>query len=140
MSKKKVLFLCTHNSARSQMAEGLLRALSGSRYEAYSAGVSPTIVDPEAISAIAEIGVDISGQRSKGLDEVRGLKFDLVVTVCDRARETCPFFPGARIQIHRSFDDPAAYQGSAKRMAFRRVRDEIRAWIEETFGDEIDKT
>ena len=133
MSKKKVLFLCTHNSARSQMAEGLLRALKGDEYEAYSAGVSPTMVDPDAIKAMAEIGIDISGQRSKGMDEVKGIKFDTVVTVCDSAKEACPFFPGAKEQIHRSFDDPAGYEGEARLPAFRRVRDEIGAWIEGTF-------
>jgi arsenate reductase len=133
MSKKKVLFLCTHNSARSQMAEGLLRALKGDEYEAYSAGISPTIVDPDAIKAMAEVGIDITGQRSKGMDEVRGIKFDLVVTVCDSAKESCPFFPGAKEQIHRGFDDPAGYEGVARLPAFRRVRDEIAAWIREFF-------
>lgn len=133
MSKKKVLFLCTHNSARSQMAEGLLRALKGESYEAYSAGVSPTVVDPDAIKALAELGIDISGQRSKGIDELRSIKFDLVVTVCDNAKEACPFFPGAKKQIHRGFDDPAGYEGEARLPAFRRVRDEIQAWIEEAF-------
>lgn len=133
MSKKKVLFLCTHNSARSQMAEGLLRAIKGDEYEAYSAGVSPTIVDPDAIKAMAEIGIDISGQRSKSMDEVKGIKFDLVITVCDSAKEACPFFPGAKEQIHRSFDDPASYEGKVRLPAFRRVRDEIGAWIKEAF-------
>ncbi len=133
MSKKKVLFLCTYNSARSQMAEGLLRALKGDSYEAYSAGVSPTIVDPDAIKAMAEVSIDISGQQSKGIDEVKGIKFDTVVTVCDSAKEACPFFPGAKEQIHRSFDDPAAYEGEERMLAFRRVRDELRAWINEKF-------
>jgi len=132
MNRKKVLFLCTHNSARSQMAEGLLRGLCSS-YEAYSAGVSPTQVDPDAIAAMAEIGIDISGQRSKGIDEIKGIRFDAVVTVCDSAKEACPFFPGAKEQIHRSFDDPAAYEGEARLAAFRRVRDEIKDWIDESF-------
>ncbi|VVB72673.1 Protein ArsC [uncultured archaeon] len=131
--KKRVLFLCTHNSARSQMAEGLLRAMLGSRYEGYSAGVHATAVDPDAIRAMAEIGVDISGQRSKGLDEVKEIGFDLVVTVCDRAKEACPFLPGVKNPIHKSFEDPAAYVGEARMPAFRRVRDEIRSWIEEIF-------
>jgi len=119
MSKRKVLFLCTHNSARSQMAEGLLRALKGEAYEVFSAGVSPTQVDPDAIKAMAEI-MDI--------------RFDIIVTVCDSAREAGSFFPGARGElIHRSFDDPAAYEGEARLAAFRRVRDEIKEWIEGSF-------
>ena len=93
------------------MAEGLLRARFGERYLAFSAGVSPTFVDPDAIRVMAEIGIDISGQRSKGLEEVRDIGFDMVVTVCDNARESCPFFPGAGIQIHKSFEDPASFQG-----------------------------
>lgn len=133
MSKKRVLFLCTHNSARSQMAEGLLRAIKGNEYEAYSAGVSPTMVDPDAIKAMAEVGIDISGQRSKGMDELKGLKFDMVVTVCDSAKEACPFFHVAKEQIHRSFDDPAGYEGDTRLPAFRRVRNEIEAWIREIF-------
>jgi len=133
MEKKRVLFLCTHNSARSQMAEGLLRALKGDLYEVCSAGISPTTVDPDAIGAMAEIGIDISRQRSKGLDEIAAIKVDLVVTVCDSAKEACPFFPGAKEQIHKSFDDPAAYEGEARLQAFRRVRDEIGEWIKETF-------
>lgn len=133
MNKKKVLFLCTHNSARSQMAEGLLRALKGASYEAYSAGVSPTRVDPDAIKAMNEIGIDIFGQRSKGIDEVKGINFDTVVTVCDSAKEACPIFPEAKEQIHRSFDDPAGYEGEARLPAFRRVRDEIKEWINEQF-------
>ena len=133
MSKRKVLFLCTHNSARSQMAEGLLRALKGEGYEAFSAGVSPTQVDPDAIRAMAEIGIDISGQRSKGMGEIKDIRFDIIVTVCDSTREACPFFPRAIVQVHRSFDDPAAYEGEARLTAFRRVRDEIKEWIEGSF-------
>jgi len=133
MEKRRVLFLCTHNSARSQMAEGLLRALKGGLYEVYSAGISPTAVDPDAIGAMAEIGIDISRQRSKDLNEVRGIRFDLAVTVCDSAKEACPFFPGAKERIHKSFDDPAAYEGEARFPAFRRVRDEVREWIKQTF-------
>ncbi len=133
MSKRAVLFLCTHNSARSQMAEGLLRALKGESYEVFSAGLEPTQVDPDAIKAMVEFGIDISGQRSKGMDEFHGINFDFVATVCDSAREACPFFPGAKEQIHRSFDDPAAYEGEARLAAFRRVRAEIRDWIAESF-------
>jgi arsenate reductase (thioredoxin) len=133
MNKGRILFLCTHNSARSQMAEGLLRSLKGDLYEVYSAGISPTTVDPDAIDAMAEIGVDISRQRSKGLDEIAAIKFDFAVTVCDSAKEACPFFPGAKEQIHKSFDDPAAYEGKERLQAFRRVRDEIGEWIKHTF-------
>ena len=144
--KKKVLFLCTHNSARSQMAEGLLRAMYGDRYEAYSAGVEATAVDPRAVRAMSEIGIDISGQRSKSSQEFLDTVFDLAVTVCDRARQACPICsteierpartPRAREVIHRSFDDPAATKGSEeeKMQAFRRVRDEIKEWISQTFG------
>ncbi len=144
--KKKVLFLCTHNSARSQMAEGLLRAMYGDRYEAYSAGVEATSVDPRAVSVMKEIGIDISGQRSKSAEEFRDTIFDLAVTVCDRARQACPICssqlelpgksPRAREVIHRSFDDPALAGGSEEEQlgAFRRVRDEIKDWISQTFG------
>ncbi|HEY2916937.1 MAG TPA: arsenate reductase ArsC [Candidatus Limnocylindrales bacterium] len=128
----RVLFLCTHNSARSQMAEGLLRANGGGRFEAWSAGTEATAVRPLAIEAMREIGVDISGHRSKVVTEFQGQAFDYAVTTCDEAREACPFFPGARVQLHWSFDDPAAATGSdAERLAvFRRVRDEIAGRIE----------
>ncbi|MBN1323468.1 MAG: arsenate reductase ArsC [Methanotrichaceae archaeon] len=134
--RKAILFLCTHNSARSQMAEGLMNALFGDRFKAYSAGVEPTFVDPHAVAALAEVDVDISHQRSKGLDDLRRWDFDIVVTVCDRAAEACPMFPGARFVIHRSFPDPALAQGSEEEAmeAFRLVRDDIRQWLEETFG------
>ena len=143
--KKKVLFLCFHNSARSQMAEGLLRAMHGDRYEVYSAGVEATRVDPRAVKVMAEIGIDISGQRSKGMDELRGILFDLAVTVCDKAREACPVCgvslrapataPAAKETMHRNFDDPASARGSEDQLdAFRRSRDEIRDWIAQTFG------
>ena len=124
---ERVLFLCTHNSARSQMAEGLLRAWGGERYEAHSAGVEATEVRPLAIRAMAELGIDITGHSSKRLDEYIGTPFDYAITVCDDAREACPYFPGARIQLHWSFDDPSAASGSEEeRLAvFRRVRDEI---------------
>ncbi|MEW6570112.1 MAG: arsenate reductase ArsC [Nitrospirota bacterium] len=136
--KEKVLFICTHNSARSQMAEGLLRALYEGRYEAYSAGTIATEVNPHAIEVMAEIGFDISTHRSKSIEEFQGIQFDHVVTVCDYARETCPFFPGAKHYIHKDFTDPASTGGSReeKLSVFRRVRDEIRQWIEETFGNQ----
>ncbi|OPX76722.1 MAG: Protein ArsC [Methanosaeta sp. PtaB.Bin018] len=144
--KKKILFLCTHNSARSQMAEGLLRAMYGDRYEAYSAGVEATAVDPRAITVMREIGIDIFGQRSKSAEEFQGTVFDLAVTVCDRARQACPIIstqlelpsrsPRAREVIHKSFEDPAQAEGSQEEQleAFRQVRDEIKEWILQTFG------
>ncbi len=123
----RVLFLCTHNSARSQMAEGMLRAWGGDRFEVFSAGTEASVVRPLAIRAMAEIGIDISGHRSKGLSEFAGQAFDYAVTVCDDAREACPFFPGAARQLHWSFEDPSAATGSDDdRLAvFRRVRDQI---------------
>jgi arsenate reductase len=138
----RVLFICTHNSARSQMAEGLLNALHGDRFEAFSAGTEPTSVHPLAIKAVAEIGIDISGQRSKSLDEFRGREFDYIVTVCDRAHQICPFFPGGKVQLHRGFADPAdqAIPESGRLGAFRRSRDELKEWITGTFGNEIPKT
>ncbi|MCW4015900.1 MAG: arsenate reductase ArsC [Candidatus Bathyarchaeota archaeon] len=131
---KRVLFLCTHNSARSQMAEGILNAFYGDRYKAYSAGVSPTKVNPYVVRAMAEIGIDISGNRSKSIEEFRGEKFDYVVTVCDGARETCPFFPGDTI-IHQSFKDPAQVVGSEEEIIkeVKQVRNEIAEWIKNTF-------
>lgn len=124
----KVLILCTGNSARSQMAEGLLRHDGGDRYQVFSAGTRPGRVNPLAIQAMQEIGIDISGHRSKSVDEFSGREFDYVITVCDNARESCPVFPGETRTIHWSFEDPAAAQGDdAKRLAvFRRIRDEIR--------------
>lgn len=132
MSKRRVLFLCTHNSARSQMAEGLLRHLGGDRFEAHSAGTEATRVRPEAIEAMAEVGADISGQESKTLDRYLGEPFDYVITVCDAANEACPVFPGARERLHWSFADPSRARGDEEeRLAvFREVRDEIRARIE----------
>jgi arsenate reductase (thioredoxin) len=134
--KKRVLILCTGNSARSQMAEGLLRELAGDRFEVESAGVSPSRVRPEAVGAMREIGIDISGHRSKSADEFTGQEFDYVVTVCDNAKETCPVFSGRAERIHHSFEDPPA-PGAADHEAtmavFRRVRDELGAWIREEF-------
>jgi arsenate reductase (thioredoxin) len=126
--KARVLFLCTHNSARSQMAEGLLRHLAGDRFEAYSAGTEATYVRPLAIRAMDEIGVDISGQESKMLERYLGEPFDYVITVCDDANEACPFFPGAKNRLHWSLPDPSAAKGSdEERLAvFRSVRDRMR--------------
>jgi arsenate reductase len=132
MSKKRVLFLCTHNSARSQMAEGLLRALGGDRFEAFSAGTEATRVRPQAIQAMREIGVDISGQQSKTMERYLHEPFDAVITVCDDANEVCPVFFGAKKRLHWSFPDPSKALGSAEeRLAmYRSVRDAIRARIE----------
>ena len=126
--RKRVLILCTGNSARSQMAEGLLREMAGDHVEVASAGVSPTQVRPEAIVAMREIGIDISRYRSKSVDEFVNQNFDYVITVCDNANEQCPVFPGQVKRIHWSFDDPAAARGEddARLSVFRRVRDEIR--------------
>ena len=125
--KKRVLILCTGNSARSQMAEGLLRDMAGEHVEVYSAGVERSFVRPQAIEAMRERGIDITGQRSKSVDEFAGQEFDYVITVCDNAREHCPVFPGSYERIHWSFDDPAAARGdeAAVLSVFRRVRDEI---------------
>lgn len=133
-SKKHVLFICTHNAARSQMAEGMVNDITEGDYKASSAGTKPSRVHPMAIEAMAEIGIDISRQRSKRLDEFEGQEFDLVVTLCSEAEEICPFFPGKE-HIHMGFEDPAAAQGSHDEVlaAFRRVRDELRAWIEAKF-------
>jgi arsenate reductase len=129
--KKRVLILCTGNSARSQMAEGLLRHDAGDRFDVESAGTKASSVRPEAIAAMNELGIDISQHRSKNVDEFAGQPFDYVITVCDNARETCPVFFGAAKKMHRSFEDPAAFIGSnEERLAlYRRVRDELRAWL-----------
>ena len=144
-SKKRVLFLCFHNSARSQMAEGLLRAMHGDRYEVHSAGVEASKVDPRAVLVMSEIGIDISSQRSKAMKEYRGILFDLAVTVCDKAKEMCPLCgvgliapvdaPAAKMTIHENFRDPAAAEGSEEDQlnAFRQARDEIKNWIEQIF-------
>lgn len=125
-SKKRVLILCTGNSARSQMAEGLLRHYAGDRFEVESAGTKPGKVRREAVTVMAEIGIDISGQRSKPVDEFADQKFDYVLTVCDHAKESCPFYPGHGVRLHHSFADPAAQAGLE---LFRRVRDEIREYL-----------
>jgi arsenate reductase len=131
--KKRVLILCTGNSARSQMAEGLLRHDGGGKFEVESAGVEPSHVRPQAVEAMREVGIDISGHRSKSVEEFAGQEFDYVITVCDNAKEQCPVFPGKTKRIHWSFDDPAAAEGDeAERLAvFRRVRDEIRERLRE---------
>jgi len=135
VKRKKVLFVCTHNSARSQMAEGLLNSLYGTKYQAYSAGTEPSAVNPFAIQVMSEIGIDTSKNRSKSINEFIEQKFDYVITVCDHANETCPFFPGGMKRLHRSFEDPASFEGAdADRLSvFRRIRDEIKEWIAEEF-------
>jgi arsenate reductase len=127
MNTARVLILCTGNSARSQMAEGLLRHLAGGRYEVFSAGTHPSFVRTEAIAVMRELGINISGHRSKSVDEFRTQAFDYVITVCDNARESCPVFPGNVRRIHWSFEDPAAAVGdeAARLAAFRRIRDQI---------------
>jgi arsenate reductase (thioredoxin) len=129
--KERVLILCTGNSARSQMAEGLLRHEAGVRFEVQSAGTRPAQVRPEAITVMKELGIDISGHRSKHVNEFKGQAFDYVLTVCDNAKESCPVFPGQTKRIHKAFEDPAAFQATeAERLArFRRVRDEIRDYL-----------
>jgi arsenate reductase len=130
--RARVLFLCTHNSARSQMAEGLLRALAGHHFEVHSAGTAATRVRPLAIRALDEVGVDISEQESKTLDRYLREPFDYVITVCDDANEACPFFPGAKNRLHWSFEDPSRAEGTEEeRLAvFRSARDRIRERIE----------
>jgi len=131
MLKKKLLVLCTGNSARSQMAEGLLRHEGGDRFEVYSAGTKPSRVRDEAIAVMAEIGIDISGQRSKSVDEFVGQDLDFVITVCSHAHQACPVFPGNVKRLHWPFDDPAVVQGSedVRLAAFRKVRDQIHGRI-----------
>ncbi len=130
--KKRILFICTHNSARSQMAEGLLRSLAGDRFEAFSAGTEATRVQPLAIKAMSELGIDISGQQSKTLNGYLKELFDMVIAVCDNAAEACPVFPGAVERRHWSFQDPSQATGNeAERLAvYGHIRDEIRTQIE----------
>jgi arsenate reductase len=129
--KKKILFLCTGNSVRSQMAEGLMRHFRGDEFEVYSAGVEPKGVHPFAMEVMREIGIDISHQRSKHLDEYREERFDYIVTLCDHAATTCSLFPGEGKIIHRGFRDPAKVEGSEeeKKEVFRKMRDEIKEFV-----------
>jgi len=131
-NKRRVLFLCTHNSARSQMAEGLLRALGGDRFEAFSAGTEASHVRPLAVRAMAELGIDISQQASKTLDRYLDQPFDMVITVCDQANEACPVFFGARQRLHWGFPDPSTAEGTQDQQlqCYRQVRDGIRDRIE----------
>ena len=135
-SKKKILFLCTHNAARSQMAEGFVNALYGDRYEACSAGPEPTKVHSCAIAVMAEAGIDISTQRAKSVDVFENVSVDYVVTMCADAKENCPIFPGGAIYLHHPFDDPVSVPGSDSEQCaqFRSARDKIREWIDATFA------
>ena len=132
--KQSILFLCTHNSSRSQIAEGLVNHFFKYDFEAFSAGTIATTVNPCAVKVMEEMGINIRDQYSKSIEEFKTKRFDHVVTVCDNAKESCPFFPGDNI-IHRSFADPAAVQGSEedKLDAFRSTRDKIYAWLNEKF-------
>jgi len=134
LRKESILFICTHNSARSQMAEGLVNRDLAGDYEARSAGTKPRAVHPMAVKVMAEIGIDISRQRSKHLDEFKGQEFDYVVTLCSDAEDICPFFPGKE-HSHQGFQDPSATKGDEKERleAFRHARDKIHTWIEATF-------
>jgi arsenate reductase (thioredoxin) len=135
-SKKKILFLCTHNAVRSQIAEGFVNALCGNRYEAYSAGPEPTKVHPCAITVMAEADIDISNQRAKSVDEFDNVSVDCVVTLCAEAQENCPIFPGAVKYVHHPVDDPVVVPGSGNEQCdqFRRARDQIKVWIDAMFG------
>jgi len=136
MSKKKVLFICTHNSARSQMAEGLLNSIYGTKYSAKSAGVESKKINPYAVEVMKEIGIDLSKHYSKTIEQFQGEEFDYVITVCNNAKEICPFFPGKKV-IHKNFEDPASFNGEIEEILtkFRKVRDEINKWIKKQFGE-----
>mgnify|MGYP006301956339 CR=1 FL=1 len=142
--KQKILFLCTGNSCRSQMAEGWTRHLKGDRVEAYSAGIETHGLNPDAVRVMAEAGVDISGQRSTHINTFRNTALDCVITVCGHANENCPVFPGATPVIHKGFDDPPALARTAKTEEealehYRRVRDQIRAYVE-TLPEALEKS
>ncbi|MBA3632784.1 MAG: arsenate reductase ArsC [Acidobacteria bacterium] len=132
---EKILILCTGNSARSQMAEGLLKYIGQSKYEIFSAGTRPSVVRPEAIKVLREIGIDISNNQSKSVDEFVNEEIDYVLTVCDNAQENCPYFPTKTRLIHHSFADPAEVEGGeeTRLAAFRRVRDEIKEYLKNDF-------
>ena len=136
MKRSRVLFLCIHNSARSQMAEGLLRQLAGDRFDVFSAGIEAASLRPEAVAAMKELGLDISTQRSKSVDEYTGKPFDVVVTTCDEAKEACPLFPGARRMLHWNVPDPAAVDGDPgdRAVAFRAAREMLRQKIQDVFS------
>ena len=134
ISKKKVLFICQQNSGRSQLAEALLRMLYGDHFESFSAGVVPSQVNPYAVKVMEQLGVDMSKHRSKSIDEFKDMDFDYVVTVCDKAKELCPYFPGRNV-IHHSFISSLSEGGEEEILAsFVRVRDEIKEWLDEQFS------
>jgi arsenate reductase len=137
----RVLILCTGNSARSQMAEGLLRHDAGKVYDVVSAGTKPSHLRPEAVTVMRELGIDISGHRSKSVDEFAGQDFDYVITVCDNAKQSCPVFPAKTKRIHWSIEDPAAAQGSEEEIltAFRRIRDELRTRLQAFAEGEVER-
>ncbi len=135
MNKQRVLILCTGNSARSQMAEGLLRHMAGERFDVFSAGTNPVGLNPNAVEAMSEVGIDIAHNRSKSVDEFAGQQFDFVITVCDRAKESCPVFPGTGERLHYAFADPAAEPPPHQLAAFRRVRDEIARWLDDFLAE-----
>lgn len=134
--KERVLFLCTHNSSRSQMAEGLLRNLYDDRYEVFSARTEPAGINPNSIVVMKEIGIDISNHYSKNVKNFIDKDFDYVITVCGGTEETCPFFPGGKKQLHKDFEDPSSFSGDKKEVLakFRKIRDELKEWIEEIFN------
>jgi arsenate reductase len=134
--KKKVLFVCTHNSVRSQMAEALLNSLYPDNYQAFSAGTIPGSIDPLVLSVMSELGIDMGRHWSKGLDYFHNETFDYVITVCDNAKEACPYFPGGKIRQHKSFADPSGLEGDFPEAAdkYRIIRDEIKKWIIEEFA------
>ncbi|MEJ2243327.1 MAG: arsenate reductase ArsC [Candidatus Bathyarchaeota archaeon] len=131
---KEILFICTHNSARSQIAEALTNAYLSNTYKAYSAGTTTTKVNPYVAKALNEIGIDTSKLRSKSINEFKGKKFDMVITVCDGAKEACPFFPGKKV-MHKSFTDPSKFTGTEEQIMqqVRQARDEIKEWVTKTF-------
>jgi len=135
MKKKRVLFMCIHNSARSQMAEGLFRHLYGNNFDVYSAGSNPHRVDPLAVECMNKIGIDISNHRSKGLNEFEGQKFDYVITVCGNSYNACPFFIGGKKYFKQVFEDPSSFKGDEKEKLelFSKVRDELKFWLEDLY-------
>jgi arsenate reductase len=133
--KKNVLFICTHNSCRSQIAEGFLNTMYKDKYQAFSAGIKKTNVNPYVIEVMKELGIDLSKHYSKKIEDLEEKNFDFVVTVCDKAHESCPFFSGKKV-VHKNFEDPANFEGSLEDtlVEFRKVRDEIKNWIVQYFG------
>ena len=136
LSKKSVLFVCTHNAVRSQMAEAFLNKMYGDRYSAFSAGTDPTQIDPLVRVVMNEAGIDVNGNKPKSLNVFQDYHFDYVVTVCDQVNESCPYFPGGNLRIHKSFPDPSKYQGWHDDVIkeYRSIRDEIKNWIAQEFG------